>query len=111
MGLSWQQGPLGRNPNGQFLVPDMPARVLYAEPLRRRMRIELGGQTVVQSDDAVLLFEPGRHPVAYFADAVLTPTVRRSEQADRVRRRRSACSVRRSVDVSTPAAKSSSGKY
>ena len=24
MGLSWQQGPLGRNPNGQFLVPGMP---------------------------------------------------------------------------------------
>jgi Domain of unknown function (DUF427) len=21
MGLSWQQGPLGRNPNGRFLVP------------------------------------------------------------------------------------------
>ena len=37
MGLSWQQGPLGRNPNGQFLVPGMPQRVLYAEPLRRRM--------------------------------------------------------------------------
>jgi uncharacterized protein (DUF427 family) len=66
MGLSWQQGPLGRNPNGQFLVPGMPQRLLYAEPLRRRMRAELGGRTVVQSDDAVLLFEPGRYPVAYF---------------------------------------------
>jgi uncharacterized protein (DUF427 family) len=66
MGLSWQQGPLGRNPNGQFLVPDMPPRVLYAEPLRRRMRAVLGGRTVVQSDAAVLLFEPGRYPVAYF---------------------------------------------
>jgi uncharacterized protein (DUF427 family) len=42
MGLSWQQGPLGRNPNGQFLMPGMPHRVLYAEPLRRRMRAELG---------------------------------------------------------------------
>jgi uncharacterized protein (DUF427 family) len=66
MGLSWQQGPLGRNPSGRFLVPDMPARVLYAEPMRRRMRVELGGRTVVQSDDAVLLFEPGRYPVADF---------------------------------------------
>jgi uncharacterized protein (DUF427 family) len=66
MGLSWQQGPLGRNPNGQFLVPGVPQRVLYAEPLRRRMRAEVGGRTVVQSDDAVLLFEPGRYPVAYF---------------------------------------------
>ena len=59
-------GPLGRNPNGPILVPEMPARVLYAEPLRRRMRVELGGRTIVQSDDAVLLFEPGRYPVAYF---------------------------------------------
>src|SRR5689334_7358643 len=38
MGLSWQQGPLGRNPHGRFLVPGLPARLLYAEPLRRRMR-------------------------------------------------------------------------
>lgn len=41
MGLSWQQGPLGRNPNGRFLVPGMPQRVLYAEALRRRMLPEL----------------------------------------------------------------------
>src|ERR1044071_4507335 len=73
MGLSWQQGPLGRNPNGQFLGPDMPKRTLYAEPLRRRMRAELGGRTVVQSDDAVLLFEPGRYPVAYFPLADFAP--------------------------------------
>jgi len=87
MGLSWQQGPLGRNPNGQFLVPEMPPRVLYAEPLRRRMRAELDGRTVVQSDDAVLLFEPGRYPVAYFpsadfADGALSPTDRRTEHPE-----------------------------
>ena len=87
MGLSWQQGPLGRNPNGQFLVPGMPERVLYAEPLRRRLRAELGGRTVVQSDDAVVLFEPGRYPVAYFpladfADGVLRPGDHRSRHRD-----------------------------
>jgi uncharacterized protein (DUF427 family) len=87
MGLSWQQGPLGRNPNGQFLVPGMPERVLYAEPLRRRLRAELGGRTVVQSDDAVLLFEPGRYPLAYFpradfADGALRPTEHRTRHAD-----------------------------
>jgi uncharacterized protein (DUF427 family) len=87
MGLSWQQGPLGRNPNGQFLVPDMPQPVLYAEPLRRRMRVELGGATVVSSDAAVLLFEPGRYPVAYFpigdfAEAALTPIEHRSEHSE-----------------------------
>ena len=87
MGLSWQQGPLGRNPNGQFLVAGVPARVLYAEPLRRRLRAELGGQTVVQSDHAVLLFEPGRYPVAYFpiedfADGALVATDHRSTHDD-----------------------------
>jgi uncharacterized protein (DUF427 family) len=87
MGLSWQQGPLGRNPNGRFLVPGIPERVLYAEPLRRRLRAELGGETVVQSDDAILLFEPGRYPVAYFpiedfADGALTPTDHRTTHPD-----------------------------
>lgn len=87
MGLSWQQGPLGRNPNGHFLVPAMPERVLYAEPLRRRLRAELGGSMVVHSDDAVLLFEPGRYPVAYFpladfADGALRPSEHRSEHRD-----------------------------
>ena len=83
MGLSWQQGPLGRNPNGQFLVPGMPERVLYAEPLRRRMRAEVGRRTVVRSDNAVVLFEPGRYPVAYFpigdfAEGALRPTDHRT---------------------------------
>jgi uncharacterized protein (DUF427 family) len=64
-------------------VPGMPDRVLYAEPLRRRMRAELGGETVVQSDDAILLFEPGRYPVAYFpiddfAEGALRPIEHRS---------------------------------
>jgi len=87
MGLSWQQGPLGRNPHAQFLVHGMPERVLYAEPLRRRLRAELGGRMVVQSDDAVLLFEPGRYPVAYFpladfAPGALRPIDRRTEHRD-----------------------------
>ena len=66
MGLSWQQGPLSPTTKGTFLVPGMPVRVLYAEPLRRRMRAELGGRTVVRSDNAVLLFEPARYPAACF---------------------------------------------
>ena len=83
MGLSWQQGPLGRNPNGQFLVPGMPERVLYAEPLRRRMRAEMAGRTVVRSDHVVVLFEPGRYPVAYFpiedfTEGALRPTDHRT---------------------------------
>ena len=67
MGLSWRQGPLGRDPNGTFLsATPMPERVLYLEPLRRRMSVELGGSIVARSDGAVILFEPARYPVAYF---------------------------------------------
>jgi uncharacterized protein (DUF427 family) len=67
MGLSWQQGPLGRDPNGAFVTATaMPERVLFVEPLRRRMSVVLGGSTIARSDDAVLLFEPARYPVAYF---------------------------------------------
>jgi uncharacterized protein (DUF427 family) len=88
MGLSWQQGPLGRNPNGAFLTATpMPEHVLYLEPLRRRMSVELGGGTIARSDDAILLFEPARYPVAYFpladvADGALRPTARETAHPD-----------------------------
>ena len=40
MGLAWQQGPLAPGSAGRFLVPDpLPARMLYVEPLRRRMGV------------------------------------------------------------------------
>ena len=43
MGLSWQQGPLSTGAVGRFLVPEsLPHRLLYAEPLRRRMRVRFG---------------------------------------------------------------------
>jgi uncharacterized protein (DUF427 family) len=77
MGLSWQQGPLAAGAAGRFLVPDpLPERMPYAEPLRRRMRVRFGGEWIVDSEDVVLLHEPGRYPVAYFplgdvADGVL----------------------------------------
>jgi hypothetical protein len=39
MGLAWQQGPLAPGSVGRFLVPDpLPERLLFAEPLRRRMQ-------------------------------------------------------------------------
>jgi uncharacterized protein (DUF427 family) len=66
MGLSWQQGPLGAT-IGRFLTPEpLPARLLFAEPLRRRMRVRLGGEWIADSEDVVLLHEPARYPVAYF---------------------------------------------
>ena len=73
MGLSWQQGPLAPGAIGRFLVPDpLPGRMLFAEPLRRRMRVRFGGAWIADSDDVVLLHEPGRYPVAYFPLAAVT---------------------------------------
>jgi len=67
MGLSWQQGPLSGVTVGRFLTPDpLPQRLLFAEPLRRRMRVKLAGEWIADSEDVVLLHEPGRYPVAYF---------------------------------------------
>jgi uncharacterized protein (DUF427 family) len=67
MGLAWQQGPLAPGAAGRFLVPDpLPDRLLFAEPLRRRMRVRSGGAWIADSEHAVLLHEPGRYPVAYF---------------------------------------------
>lgn len=67
MGLAWQQGPLASGSVGHFLTPEqLPARLLFAEPLRRRMRVQFADQWIADSEDAVLLHEPGRYPVAYF---------------------------------------------
>jgi len=77
MGLSWQQGPLAPGAIGRFLVPDpLPERLLFAEPLRRRMRVRFTGAWIADSEDIMLLHEPGRYPVAYLplsdiADGVL----------------------------------------
>ena len=76
MGLSWQQGPLGRAPVGRFLTPEpLPERLLYAEPLRRRMRVQFADEWIADSEDVLLLHEPGRYPVAYFPVADVAPGV------------------------------------
>ncbi|MEV7323081.1 DUF427 domain-containing protein [Streptomyces sp. NPDC093970] len=70
MGLSWQQGPLSSGAVGRFLTPEpLPERLLFAEPLRRRMRVRFNGTWIADSEDVVLLHEPGRYPVAYFPHA------------------------------------------
>ena len=88
MGLAWQQGPLSTGAIGRFLVPGpLPERLLYAEPLRRRMRVRFGGTWVADSEDVVLLHEPGRYPVAYFplgaiSDGVLQPSEHATRHQD-----------------------------
>jgi uncharacterized protein (DUF427 family) len=85
MGLSWQQGPLAPGAIGRFIVPEpLPKRLLYVEPLRRHMRVRFGGAWIADSEDVLLLFEPGRYPVAYFPKAdVSQETLERSEYKSR----------------------------
>lgn len=72
MGLAWQQGPLASGSVGHFLAPEpLPPRMLYAEPLRRRMRVQLAGEWLADSDDVLLLHEPGHYPVSYFPIAAI----------------------------------------
>ncbi len=76
MGLSWQQGPLSSGAIGRFLVPEpLPKRLLYAEPLRRRVRVRFGGTWIADSEHVILLFEPGRYPVAYFPETDISPHI------------------------------------
>lgn len=76
MGLSWQQGPLGAAPVGHFLTPQpLPQRLLFAEPLRRRMRVRFAGEWIADSEDVVLLHEPGHYPVAFFPVGDVRPGV------------------------------------
>jgi uncharacterized protein (DUF427 family) len=88
MGLAWQQGPLGGKAVGQFLTAQpLPERLLFAEPLRRRMRVRLGGKSIADSEDVVLLHEPGHYPVAYFplsdvVDGVLALETRTTKHKD-----------------------------
>jgi uncharacterized protein (DUF427 family) len=88
MGLAWQQGPLATGSVGRFLTSEpLPQRMLYAEPLRRRMRVIFDGEWIADSEDVVLLHEPARYPVAYFrrddiAEGVLHPAEHASEHQD-----------------------------
>ena len=67
MGLSWQQGPLSGASLGRFLTPKpLPERLLFVEPLRRRLRVKLADEWIAESEDVLLLHEPGRYPVAFF---------------------------------------------
>ena len=62
----------------------MPKRLLYAEPLRRQMRVRFGGTWIADSEHVLLLFEPGRYPVAYFPETDISPdALQRTEYTTR----------------------------
>ena len=88
MGLAWQQGPLAAGSVGHFLTAQpLPDRLLFVEPLRRRMRARQGDEWIADSEDVLLLHEPGRYPVAYFPiddirDGVLVAEDRVTQHGD-----------------------------
>ncbi|CDO90937.1 hypothetical protein AWC29_14995 [Mycobacterium triplex] len=83
MGLAWQQGPLATGSVGHFLTGQpLPPRLLFAEPLRRRMRVRFADRWIADSEEVVLLHEPGRYPVAYFPTGDIEENILISE--DRV---------------------------
>jgi uncharacterized protein (DUF427 family) len=57
----------------------VPKRLLYAEPLRRRLRARLANEWIADGEDVLLLHEPGRYPVAFFTLASIRPGVLVSE--------------------------------
>jgi uncharacterized protein (DUF427 family) len=76
MGLAWQQGPLSERSVGHFLSPEpLPERLLFAEPLRRRMRVRFGGEWIADSEQVTLLHEPAHYPVAFFPRDDIRPGV------------------------------------
>ena len=74
MGLSWQQDPLSSRAIGRFLVPEpLPKRLLYVEPLRRRMRVSFEPNIVsVQLDGNPLRLDPGQTVIPHGPDRNLT---------------------------------------
>lgn len=75
MSLTWQEKPIFPRARGGWVHASgsVLERVLYAEPLQRRIQVRVGDHVIVDSEDVVLLHEPGRFPVAYFPLSDVTP--------------------------------------
>jgi uncharacterized protein (DUF427 family) len=67
MGLMYATGPLGPSPAGTFnFEPPPPGSALYLEPTPKRLRVVVGGETIAESTNAMILHEAGLQPVYYF---------------------------------------------
>lgn len=67
MSLTMGGTPFGPGSEGSFnFRREGPERTLYWEPFPKRVRAELGGETVVDSRRTMALFETGRMMVFYF---------------------------------------------
>jgi uncharacterized protein (DUF427 family) len=61
MGLTYGDDPFGPEASGRFSF-DPPDQVVFARPLGRRVRATVGSVTLIDTDDARLLWETGRLP-------------------------------------------------
>jgi uncharacterized protein (DUF427 family) len=81
--LTYAAGPLGPQPSGSFNADLRSDGLLYVERSPRWIRGRLGGETVVDSRRAHLLYEHGRLPTFWFPEE----DVRVDLLAERVERR------------------------
>lgn len=63
MSLVAARGPLGADPEGWFSKP-LPAGLVFVEPHHRRVQAIIGGQTVIDTERALLVHRQGR-PLSY----------------------------------------------
>jgi uncharacterized protein (DUF427 family) len=89
MSLTLGPGPLGNQPAGVY-NREAPARegLLYLEPSPRRIRAEAGGEVVLDSRHARLLYEHGRLPIYMFPreevrTEFLEPSEHRTDSANK----------------------------
>jgi uncharacterized protein (DUF427 family) len=67
MGWMTGDGPLGAQPVGTFnFKPPEPGQALYLEPTPKRIRVQVGGETIADSRRAMMLHESGHQPIYYF---------------------------------------------
>ena len=62
MGMMYGTGPHSREPAGVFNAE----QTLYLEPTLKRVRVEVGGETIAESSRAFVLHETGLQPTYYF---------------------------------------------
>ncbi|TQN32335.1 uncharacterized protein (DUF427 family) [Haloactinospora alba] len=76
MSLTLGGGPLADDsPGTANYTITSPGRALYANTFPRRVRAELGGRTVLDSRNGVLLHETGLLPVLYVPEGDIDPSV------------------------------------
>jgi uncharacterized protein (DUF427 family) len=67
MGMMYGSGPLSPSPAGTFnFEPPPPGSALYLELTPKRLRVQVGGETIADSTNVMLVQESGLQPTYYF---------------------------------------------